>query len=329
MIVGYTFDQRRPDAMMTCRMGYCHGFELLGIPYIIVDIHEVEKVLPKLANPFCMLYAADLIGVNNSIIKFLKDYHTGIWVQPWFKDSKNFFIKNGLDYKMWTFDDKLIQKILRLEADFGFTATVSSGLNYFNEWEQNNLKIASLPLACDTTIYSDKNQDSIFSNIELAFVGGYWPSKGLQIDAYLKPWENHLTIYGYSKWPYKGYKGLLDVKYEPVLYKKARVCPVINEPTVALMEGQINERVFKVLGSGGCPVVDAVPAYRELYTDNEILIAQDREHFNELIKNLLSNNELNMDYRDRGFKATISRHTYRHRAMEFLKLCSGEKFIKI
>ncbi len=32
MSVGATFDQTRPDAMMTARMGYCHAFERLGIP---------------------------------------------------------------------------------------------------------------------------------------------------------------------------------------------------------------------------------------------------------------------------------------------------------
>ena len=323
MMVGSTFDQRRPDAMMTCRMGYCHGFEALGIPYIIVDIHQANNILPKLPNPICFLYAVDLAGLSNSIIRTIRKYPTGIWVHPWFKDSKSFFTMQGLDYKVWTLNEKLLKKTLDVEAKFGFTGTVASGLNYFEEWSQKGLPMVSLPLACDTKVYCENENKPIhnFGNIDLAFVGGYWQSKGVQIDNYLKPWEDRLTVFGYSKWPYCGYGGQLKAELEPQLYRQAKVCPVINEPTVALMKGQINERVFKVLGAGGCPVVDAVPAYRELYSDDELLIAENVEHFHFLINSVLENEELNISYRKKGYEATLSRHTYSHRAIEFLRLC--------
>ena len=202
-----------------------------------------------------------------------------------------------------------------------------SGLHFFDEWQQNGLKIASLPLACDTKLYKSKQQSSNkdFTDVDLAFVGGYWTSKGVQIDKYLRPWEDKLTVYGYSKWPYTGYGGLIGIELEPELYNQAKVCPVINEPSVALMRGQINERVFKVLGSGGCPVVDAVPAYKELYSEDELLIAENEEHFHHLIKNLLSDRELNNLYRKKGMEATLSRHTYSHRAIEFLRLSNIRK----
>ena len=327
MIGGQTFDQKLPNAMMTCRMGYCHGFEAIGIPYIIIDIHQVEEILPKLSNPVCMLYAADLAGVSDSVIRSLKKYTTGIWVQPWFKDSMNFFTKNGLDYKTWTFKDKLTKKILEVEANFGFTATTPSGLHFFNEWDKNGLKMASLPLACDTKMYNTKKQlfNQEFSNVDLAFVGGYWASKGLQIDDYLRPWESKLTVYGYSKWPYSGYCGPISSENELELLHQAKVCPVVNEPTVALMSGQINERVFKVLGSAGCPIVDAVPAYRELYSEDELLVANNTNDFNNLVQRLLDDKEFNNHYRKKGKEATLARHTYSHRAVEFLRLCGIEE----
>ena len=328
MIVGQTFDQKLPNAMMTCRMGYCHGFEAIGIPYIIIDIHQVAEILPKLSNPVCMLYAADLAGVSDSLIRSLKKYTTGIWVQPWFKDSMNFFKKNGLDYKIWTFNDKLTKKILEVEANFGFTATTPSGLHFFNEWDKNGLKMASLPLACDTKMYNTKKQlfNKEFSNVDLAFVGGYWTSKGVQIDDYLRPWESKLIVYGYSKWPYSGYCGPISCEHELELLHQAKVCPVVNEPTVALMSGQINERVFKVLGSAGCPIVDAVPAYRELYSEDELLVANNTNDFNNLVQRLLDDKEFNNHYRKKGKEATLARHTYSHRAVEFLRLCGIENY---
>lgn len=325
MVVGATFDQDRPDAMMTCRMGYCHGFESIGIPYRIIDVRDVAKVLPDLPNPICMLYAADLIGVSTSTIRALRDYPTGIWVQPWFKESRGFYAQHGMDYRVWTFNDARIKRILELEAKFGFTATVPSGLHYFDEWVRHGLKMISMPLACDTKVYCESHvAGDEFADIELAFVGGYWASKGRQIDHYLRPWEKRLTIFGYSQWPYSGYRGLLPVNREPLLYRQARVCPVINEPTVALMKGQINERVFKVLGAGGCPVVDAVPAYQELYRKDELLVAESPEHFHELVRMLLSDEDMNERFRMKGRKATLECHTYIHRAREFLKACGVE-----
>jgi hypothetical protein len=325
MVVGATFDQQRPDAMMTCRMGYCHGFEAIGIPYRIIDVRDVAKILPDLPNPICMLYAADLIGVSISAIHAIRDYPTGIWVQPWFEGSRGFYAQHGMDYRIWTFNDVLTERILELEANFGFTATVPSGLHYFDEWVRHGLKMISMPLACDTKVYCESHViGDEFANIELAFVGGYWASKGRQIDHYLRPWEKKLTIFGYSQWPYSGYRGLLPTDREPLFYRQARVCPVINEPTVALMKGQINERVFKVLGAGGCPVVDAVPAYQELYAKDELLVAETPEHFHELVRVLLSDEDMNERYRLRGRKATLERHTYTHRAREFMKACGVE-----
>ncbi|WP_438978901.1 glycosyltransferase family protein [Polynucleobacter sp.] len=319
MAVGSAFDQERPDAMMTCRMGYCNAFEALGIPYLIVDVRNLASVATSLSSPFIMYFAGDLQYLPSQDIKTLRKYPSAVWVYPWFTRSKEFFKAHELDYTVWTLPDSVIEKIMQLNPRFGFTATTESGLHFFDEWERKNIPIKSYPLACDTTIYfPTPNYVEDFNDVELAFVGGYWKSKGSQIDAYLRPFENQLSVYGYTRWPYKGYKGLLPVEIEPSLYHQARICPVINEPTVALMSGQINERVFKVLGSGGCPIVDAVPAYRELFDESELCIAKSPTDFIELVRVLSVDTDLNMKYRQLGKKAVLSRHTYVHRAQNFL-----------
>jgi len=320
MAVGPTFDQRTPNAMMMCRMGYCHAFESLGIPYVIADVNEVDRLAKDLHLPFIMYFANDLLSMSSRKVKELKKYPSAVWVPPWFENSDKFFAQYGLDPNIWTLPDPTVRKILQLEPAFCFTATTLGGLSYFVKWEQNGIPVRSYPLACDTTLYNENSANQIdFKNVRLAFVGGYWQSKGMQIDEYLRPFEEHLDVYGYSKWPYSGYKGLLSIEAEPSLYRQARVCPVINEPTVALLKGQINERVFKVLGSGGCPVVDAVPAYRELYSEDELLLSESPEHFSELVNMLLDNPDMNNEYRKKGNAATLSRHTYIHRAQSFLQ----------
>lgn len=319
MAVGPAFNQNRPDAMMTCRMGYCNAFQELGVPYLIVDIRNLVSAVAELKAPFIMYFAGDIQYLPFSDIGVLKKYPSAVWVYPWFANSHQFFKGHGLDPMIWTLPDRDVNKIVNLNPKFGFTATTNSGLHFFDEWEKRNIPVRSYPLACDTTIYSPTPEyNEGFRDVQLAFVGGYWKSKGFQIDAYLRPFEDQLSVYGYSKWPYRGYKGLLQTEDESPLYNQAIVCPVINEPTVALMSGQINERVFKVLGSGGCAVVDAVPAYRELFHESELPIAESPEHFMELVKILTNDVELNKKYRELGQKAVLSRHTYIHRARAFM-----------
>lgn len=319
MAVGPAFDQLRPDAMMACRMGYCHAFEQLGIPYRLVDVRDVAGIARQVPSPFVMYFAGDLAFLPKRDISFLRTLPSAVWVYPWFEGSQDFFISRNMNPEIWTLSDAVVRKVLALEPRFGFTATVPSGLHFFEGWKRHGLDVRAYPLACDTTVYrSDPVSIPDFDGIELAFVGGYWRSKGVQIDDYLRQFEDKLRVYGYSTWPYQGYSGLLPGELEASLYRQARVCPVVNEPTVALMKGQINERVFKVFGSGGCAVADAVPAYRELFSEDELLIANSPDHFGELVRMLLSDPALNCTYRERGLAATLARHTYIHRANDML-----------
>jgi hypothetical protein len=318
--VSSAFDQDVPNAMMTCRMGYCHGFEEIGVPYLITDLRELPSVINDLPDPVCMLLATDVHLLDMKAIRQLQRVRCIVWATPWFRDSDRFFARHDLDPEPWHIPDSAKRKILELEPDFCFTATAANGLHFFENWMNQGVPVHSLPLACDTRYYSpDTPNYPDFADVKLSFVGGYWESKGRQIDAYLRQFEDILTIYGYNKWPYTGYRGALSRDMEASLYRQAKVSPTINEPTVALLKGQINERVFKVMGSSGCTVVDAVPEYRDLYSADELFIAETPDHFRDLVLTLLSDSDLRASYRKRGFEATLARHTYRHRAISVLE----------
>ena len=139
------------------------------------------------------------------------------------------------------------------------------------------------------------------------------------MDKYLRPFEDDLTIYGYNKWPYRHYQGTLSREAEPSLYRQALVSPAVNEPTVALLHGQINERIFKVFGSGGAAVVDAVPAYRALFTEEELPIPADEKEFGAMVRKLLESSEERERRARLGREAVLERHTYQHRAKKILK----------
>lgn len=314
-VVGRRFDQRKPDAMMTCRMGYCRAFETLGVPYLICDWRNLRWARESWPQSFALVFGADVPEIDAAGREALQAVRHAVWVNPWFDGERTFFAAHGLPAETWVWSEAHRTAVLELRPRFGFTATVPSGLQFFTGWERSGLPVRSLPLACDTTLYSLAAAfDPGLANVDLAFVGGYWESKGKQLDRYLRPFEDRLVIYGYNRWPYSGYRGCLPREREPALYRQAGVCPVINEPTVALLKGQINERVFKVLGAGGAPVVDAVPAYRELFTAAELPIPATVEEFAQQVQSLLSDPAMRAERIARGRAAVLARHTYVHRA---------------
>ena len=320
LVVGPAFDQNRPDAMMTCRLGYCHAFEELGIPYVIVDLHDLAEMLPKFVKPFCMVFGGDYAFMNLSNRRALQDCPKFVWVSPWFNGSDSFFKLHGLDPTIWTWSEGLRKRILDSQPSFVFTATVESGLEFFEKWAEAGMPLISLPLACDTSVYQKAPPYyEEFEGVHMAFVGGYWKSKGAQMDKYLRPFEEQLVIYGYNKWPYRGYRGQLTREKEGSLYYQAKLSPTINEPTVKLLHGQINERVFKILGSGGLTVVDSVPSYRMLFHEEELPVPKDECEFFDIVHDILESEPLQLQYKKKGYEAVMSRHTYIHRSIQILQ----------
>jgi hypothetical protein len=320
VVAGPSFDQNVPTAHVCIQLGYCHAFEKLGIPYIIVDVADLVHVLPQLNNPFCSIKGNDYESMERGTIKVLKEYPHFVWVDRWFKGIDAFFARHNLDPRMFSFSEGLKQKILESEPSFVYSATVQMGMTYYEGWQTSGMRVISLPLACDTLLYNlSTPYRPEFEGVRMAFVGGYWESKGRQIDRYLRPFEDDLVIYGYNKWPYKGYRGMLPREAEPSLYRQSLVCPTINEPTVRLFHGNINERIFKVMGSGGITVVDAVPAYRELFSEEELIIPEDEHQFYNVVCEFLNDKNLGQQYARRGYEAVISRHTYIHRAEVILR----------
>ena len=148
---------------------------------------------------------------------------------------------------------------------------------------------------------------------------GYWASKGQQLDKFLKAHEEKINVYGYSPWPYKNYKGQISLEQEKLAYQTSKICPVING-TSKTFHGQINERVFKILGSGGFPITDTAYQYRQLF-DDLIPIAESVVDFNDKINHFLK--EENFLERNNiishGHKRVLEKHTYIQRAEKFIR----------
>lgn len=323
VVCGSSFDQTVPNAGTMARMGICRGFEQLGIPYLLLSVFELEHRLPELTKPICWISGWDYLYLNRANLAALRKSLHIVWVNTWFLGERYFYKQKNLLDQSWP--QNLNQKILSSEPAFVFTISPECSFEYYELWRQHGARLVSLPLACDTTLYQSNSIDyPEFVNVEMAFVGGYWPYKAQQFDRYLKPYQDHLTVFGYSKWPYAGYGGQLAEYKEPSLYRQARLSPTINEPHVEQMGVDLNERVFKVLGSGGMTVTDATAAYREWFSADELLVPSTLDEYHQMLQQVLEDEELNQYYRKTGHAAVLAKHTYMERASKIIKILDLE-----
>ena len=318
LIVGADFDQTIPNAGTTARMGWCHGFEQIGIPYVLVSVFDLAQRLPGLPNSLCWISAADYAYLDHVNLAALKKCRHIVWVGTWFHGESDFYRRN--DFPNNSLSENLNRKILSSEPALVFTISPECSFEYYSLWVEHGARLVSLPLACDSVMYrSDAPFCLEFADVEMAFVGGYWAYKSRQYDRYLKPYAGRLKVFGYSSWPYASYGGLLPDSKEPSLYRQARLSPTINEPHVEVMGVDPNERVFKVLGSGGMTVTDVTPAYREWFGQDELLVPESISDYHDMVRMAIEDKDFNRRYRQAGYRAIEERHTYAHRAHAVLK----------
>ncbi len=312
-VVPPLFNQTIPTALSLARLGWCRGFEQIGIPYVILGAHELAARLPDFPNPICFLQSSDYLYLDRTNLAAIARTRHFVWLDYWFPDDVAIFQRAGMDYQ--SFARQTYRQVLDHAPAFGFTISPASSLHYYQLWQDHGLRIVSLPLACDTAVYHPHTPDiTTFAEVQIAFVGGYWPYKAQQFDRYLRPFEQQLTIFGRDRWPYAGYGGPLPVEQEAALYRQARLAPTINEPHCERMNLDLNERVFKVLGSGGCSITDVIPGYREWFSPEELPVPTSMREYFEMVDALLHDATLNATYRARGHAAVLARHTYAHRA---------------
>jgi len=317
MVCREGFDINVSNANSALRLGYCRGFAQIGVRYRLVSVFELGRVLPEMQRPFVFLSTYDYKDLNDEALKVLRSYPHFTWVYPWFKGMEGVYAEHDLPLPDMSM--KVVRRILDSGAAFGFGLGPSSCATFFEEWSKRGLRWESLPLACDTDRYFPEPSDRRYADVKVAFVGGYWQYKSIQFDKYLKPYEDILKVFGYSRWPYKGYGGLLPDGDERVLYQNARVCPALSEPHAEVM-GDIVERAFKVMGSGGLAIPDATPFYRELFAPDELLVPSSLDEYHHMMWQALSDSEFNQRFRSKGYEAILARHTYAHRARRILNL---------
>jgi glycosyltransferase involved in cell wall biosynthesis len=318
VVVRKGFNINIPNANSAIRLGYCMGFAQLGIRYRIISVHEIEKEIENIPNPVIFLSVYDYTDLRRSFIKKLRNYTHIVWGSPNYGLLKKVYGKFNYSYTEDLGRD-IFGRVSYSHPAFVWAPVPPSALCNYTDWQKHGCRIESIPLACDTTRYFPTGQIPFEQMNDIVFVGGYWEKKAIQFDKYLKPFENRLTIYGYSQWPYSGYRGLLPEEKEKELYCNAKAAPALSEPH-AEYTGDIVERVFKIMGCRGLAVPDVNRYYAELFTSDELFVPASPKEYHEFINEALHNKEMNYNCRERGFNAVMKKHTYTERAKQILNL---------
>ena len=177
-------------------------------------------------------------------------------------------------------------------------------------------------MCADTLMYSGAKFDPKLA-CDIGFVGGYWPYKGLVIDKYLFPLLDPVGQYGVKIfgnqpwWKANQYCGLISDEEVKDLFMSAKICPNLSEPHAQEFGIDVNERIFKILYSGGFCISDNVSSYK-MFGDG-LVIAKSPEDFKEKIDYYLENEEERKTISQIGHDYVKKNHTGFHRIAKIMK----------
>lgn len=186
-------------------------------------------------------------------------------------------------------------------------------------WIKNGLKVVSVMNAGDTFQYWKGEFDENLQS-DIAFVGGYWEYKSINLHKYLFPLLNtklNIKIFGNKIWPVHQYLGEIETKKVKHIFASAKVCPNISESHSTDLGFDLVERPYKVLLAGSCCVSDYVESIKNVF-DDTVPTGKTPEEFRELVEYYVNNEKERQDLIDRGRDKVLSKHTYFHRVADML-----------
>jgi len=117
----------------------------------------------------------------------------------------------------------------------------------------------------------------------------------------------------------------VPINEENLLYSSAKIALNFHEQDSegGYSHNIINQRTFKIPACGGFEICDNVPALRNYFKDDEVVVAKEKEDWGRLIEYYLSHPDERIKIQKKGTSRALSDHTYEERAKQILDLCKG------
>lgn len=307
------------------KVGWKNAFEHLGHRFTLAsDVAAAHGILNEQPFDLAILVINEL---EDPMVDRLIDRAVGVivWAQMFCDEA------DGRTLRYWKteIDNIPTQDIRKLERlrDAGllhFVFTQLSDRNverfYYNYPRKLGIKPVALPLACDTFVYYEPGEFNPEFEFDIAFVGGWWTSKGENLNKYILPLveKYRCAVYGNEPWPFSFYRGQIntdDVKY---LLKQSKISPCIHEPIAVAHGFDVNERPFKVLGCGGFPICDGVREVFDFFGPDEIVYTESLDDYLEKVDYYIQHPERRLPIIERGKRRVLQEHTYIHRVQKIL-----------
>jgi hypothetical protein len=173
-------------------------------------------------------------------------------------------------------------------------------------------KIHYMPWAAEPTCY---RPFPIMEKYDWCFIGFMNnPFRIELVDRFVKEWP--LGTNGYLGWRYPQFPQKNVLEDAAKVYCQSRV--VLNEA----VQDDLNMRVFEALSCRRLLLTEDIPAVRDHFKDNEHLILfKTVEEAVAKAKFILKDDGFRNYVAEKGHEEFLSKHTYRHRALEILKTC--------
>lgn len=319
-VVGRAFDQDRPDAPARITNGFARGWARAVGPSHLVPVNNLIRELENFDRPAIYLTIYHLSELSYSDCRKLRNFDVSISVTPHPRKigelEKGWLgLSSGEDSNIWL---ENYGKVFLVEPKFVWNTVAKVGMEWYQGWVDDGLRWETIHLAADDELYFPEKNKEKFGQIQMAYVGGYWPEKAQAFDKYLRPFEDILWVYGYNKWPYKNYGGRINDAEERQLYSTAKIIPLVGCPN-NWMTAEITERYFKAPACRGFCIADENPGLREIFTEEEMIQAKSADHFKQLVGEVLDGKIDTELWVKKAYEATRSRHLYSHRALQMLE----------
>jgi hypothetical protein len=187
-------------------------------------------------------------------------------------------------------------------------------------WLQSGVNVHSHMLGADVFDYTNGQRVEQFES-DITFMGGYWPYKARNIDAYLLPlcldYKYRIKIFGNSHWPVAQYCGFAPPEMARHILASATITPQLHEPHSTAFGFDTSERTFKLLANRCFCISDYVEGLDKLFgLRDRLVMARTPEEFKEMVDYYLKHPEKRQPYIDAGYKEVMDKHTYFHRVRD-------------
>lgn len=143
---------------------------------------------------------------------------------------------------------------------------------------------------------------------DFAFVGSNSVLKEQETLAYLIPIiQNYSGILAGTSWP--GKFGNISQADAGLLYNFAAICPNYHLNAQIQEYNEVNERTFVILACGGFQIVDRPKAMRDLFDDDELVVASSPAEYHDLFAHYLTRSDERSVIARRGMRKVWERYS--------------------